>query len=109
MLVMATMACSTNAQAQNLDTPRTVLGPLATCGAWTEARANKASPLVVQLRNFALGFVSGANFHYENDFLKGIDVDAVSAWLDNYCQQHPLQPFIQSASALTLELEKGRR
>ena len=109
LFAVATLICSTSVPAQNLDSPRTVLGPITTCGAWTEARASKVIPVIVQLRNFASGFVSGANFHYGNDFLKGIDGDALSGWLDNYCQQHPLQSFIDSVTALTLELEKGRR
>jgi hypothetical protein len=40
--------------------------------------------------NWALGFLSGVAI-YSTDLnpLEGVDSDAVSYWLDNYCQARP--------------------
>ena len=44
---------------------------------------------------WVLGFVSGSNWSTigDKDYLNGLDADAIHAWLDNYCRQHPLARF----------------
>jgi hypothetical protein len=44
------------------------------------------------LQSWVLGFLSGANValaHQKEDFLRGLDAHAVTAWIDNYCQANP--------------------
>lgn len=40
---------------------------------------------------WVLGFLSGAKWvRFENGHLTGADPELVWAWIDNYCQDHPL-------------------
>jgi hypothetical protein len=49
--------------------------------------------------NWALGFISGvATYSDHLDPLKGLDADAVSYWLDNYCRAHPTEKFAKAVS-----------
>ena len=36
-----------------------------------------------------------------------IDADAISAWMDNYCQAHPLDSIAKAADQFTLELSSS--
>jgi len=40
-----------------------------------------------------------------SDISKGTDIDDITAWIDNYCAQHPLDRFADAASALVIELQ----
>ena len=46
--------------------------------------------------------MSGAASALGRDFLKGIDSEAVFAWIDVYCQKHPLE-LIGDAAVRLLE------
>jgi hypothetical protein len=106
LVVVAMMVCA-NAQAQSDE--RMVLGPHeATCGSWTEARKQKSTARFRELHIWALGYVSGINMRDRRDFLAHIDADAISAWLDNYCQKHPLSNFAKTVDTLALELKQRK-
>jgi hypothetical protein len=59
---------------------------------------------------WALGFLSGVNISGSagTDFLEPIDGQAVWAWLDNYCRDHPLDEFPGAIKALVRELVARR-
>jgi hypothetical protein len=83
------------------------------CGAWIEARrASNANADIFQ--SWVAGFLSGANSVINSSPAVGIDTlkeasaqgDArgLWAWIDNYCQAHPLNSLATAADALGGEL-----
>jgi hypothetical protein len=75
------------------------------CGAWLETRKNGDDVETFQLQAWVQGFVSGVNATSQNDFLAAPDAEAIFAWLDNYCRQHPLEKVIEASHLLILELK----
>jgi hypothetical protein len=82
------------------------------CGSWGEAR-HSLGLLPDVYAGWVAGFLSGANSILANsvdhiDTLKqaAIETDAkgLLAWIDNYCQSHPLNSVSQAADALGAEL-----
>ena len=56
---------------------------------------------------WTLGFLTGLNFSsLDRDLLGGVDIDAVVAWMDNYCREHPLKNLTQAAFDLLDELKQ---
>jgi hypothetical protein len=43
-----------------------------------------------------LGYVTAANVFTATDVVL-VDVDAIFAWLDNYCREHPLELLIKAS------------
>jgi hypothetical protein len=57
-----------------------------------------------QMGQWALGYLSGAARYSETlNPLEGLDADAVSYWINNYCQQHPLATFTAALDAFVHE------
>jgi hypothetical protein len=59
--------------------------------------------------NWAKGFISGVNYiHAEtrgNTHLgKGLDLESLTLWIDNYCQDHPTATLSDASAALVEEL-----
>jgi hypothetical protein len=54
--------------------------------------------------DFVIGALSRFNIPCDGpDVLAGLDVEAVFAWVDRYCAQHPLDPTITAVRALLKE------
>ena len=73
----------------------------------TESRKN-SSMHYIDL-NWAKGFISGVNYiHAEtrgNTHLgKGLDLESLTLWIDNYCQGHPGATLSDASAALVTEL-----
>jgi hypothetical protein len=87
---------------------RTSMGPLNfSCGKWTNTPKRSTEHEV--LKSWVLGYLSGVNFeNADGDFLRGRDIDGVTAWIDNYCRSNPLHPITRALYALTKELQSGR-
>jgi len=66
-------------------------GITVSCGGWIEVR--KGTPVKPQLEDWALGYLSGVAMWTPESPLDNLDPGAVFVWLDNYCQQRPLEPF----------------
>ncbi len=67
------------------------------CGTWTADRRHRQSNLDEQ---WILGFLSGIGYKSQSfDPLKGMDVNAVWAWMDNYCQAHTLDSIAMAGAA----------
>jgi hypothetical protein len=59
--------------------------------------------------NWAKGFISGVNYiHAEtrgNSHLgKGLDLESLTLWINNYCQDHPANTLSDASAALIEEL-----
>jgi hypothetical protein len=71
------------------------------CGAWTAARREN-NPLSWMSEQWVLGFLSGVGYAASQgglDPLRGVDDQAVWAWVDNYCRDHPLNPLVMAVAA----------
>ena len=77
----------------------------ASCAKWPKAAtitsASKAVPL-----NWTLGFLSGWAAQSNLDLLDLVDPEAVSAWMDTYCQAHPAANLPTAARELERVLEE---
>lgn len=56
--------------------------------------------------NWVLGWVSAAGYYDVHGDLKHTDADAIMAWVDNYCHDHPLDDISDAAEALVKALAK---
>jgi hypothetical protein len=80
------------------------------CGVWPQHRNVPSYAEAAQL-SWVAGYVTGFNNYASNqsgDVSAGIDCDGQVAWIDSYCQTHPLDSLFQATSALIRELEKRR-
>jgi len=73
------------------------------CGTWTAER-HSTSRGRFGVESWILGFLSGIGYVGDNgdDPLKGMDADGVQAWIDNYCQNHPIDHIMDAARAFYL-------
>ena len=74
-----------------------------------EAERKKGSSMHYINLNWAKGFISGVNYiHAEtrgNSHLgKGLDLESMTLWIDNYCQAHPAATLSDASAALVEEL-----
>ena len=92
------------------DDPRTALGlQKQSCEMWTRVRQVHGADAAA-MEFWALGVVSGSNWSTkieDKDYLKGLDPDAVHAWLDTYCAQHPLARFLDAVWSFMTERKKN--
>jgi hypothetical protein len=82
---------------------------VSSCGAWTANRREFApgrpitqgSQNALQEMQWVLGFLSGIGniSDASTDPLNNMDADGVWAWIDNYCQAHPLEHIVAAAKA----------
>jgi hypothetical protein len=87
------------------------------CGSYTTGRATQQSQ---RLEDWVIGFLSGVNVglgslsgvnvagNADTEFLKGVVGEAIWAWLDNYCRDHPLDLFQDAVAVLVRELVSRR-
>jgi hypothetical protein len=76
------------------------IGPgMASCATWI---ADRREPSMHQLEQaWVLGFLSGVGYMGAPnlDPLQRVDAAAVAAWIDDYCQRHPLEEIVGAAEA----------
>jgi hypothetical protein len=75
-----------------------------TCDVYRIDRKSKSSMHYINL-NWAKGFISGVNFiHAETrgntQLGSGLDQDALTLWLDNYCNDNPGKTLSDASAAL---------
>ena len=73
------------------------------CGKWVTDRQNNSGESAEGMA-WVEGFFTGLN---EGQFVNGhqdqgsvgthLDFDGAEVWLDNYCREHPLDPFLRAA------------
>ena len=66
-------------------------GVTISCGGWVEVRKGGANKQLIE--EWALGYLSGVAIWTPESPLDNLDPAAVFVWLDNACQQRPLEPF----------------
>lgn len=78
------------------------------CGTWTAARHDLHASGVEQ---WFLGFLSGVGFDAVDgtDPLRRLDAAAVWAWLDSYCQAHPLDRITGAGAAFVARRARQTR
>jgi hypothetical protein len=55
--------------------------------------------MAVHTEAWVLGFLSGLGVAGVGDPLNGVDNEGVMAWIDNYCQSHPINRLVDAAKA----------
>jgi hypothetical protein len=111
-------------RAEAADTSWVVYGEGNTsCGAWTKAQQQRpqlnatGSTLISRSSDFAgqlqwiEGYMSAFNMYERRlpSLAKGMDVNGLFAWIDNYCAAHPLDSISIAADALIAELSQRQR
>lgn len=77
-----------------------------TCVEWS---AHLTDPTVRGAQTqWVLGYLSAEGFEYRGDMLRRADVDDVTAWLDNYCKEKPLDTIYKATVRLGAELGEHR-
>jgi hypothetical protein len=76
------------------------------CGEWTQGRRQGVAAVS---ESWADGFLSGVNWRRMNAGMSGhlgsdTDQPGLYAWIDNYCQQHPLEKLEGAVQYLVFEL-----
>jgi hypothetical protein len=76
-----------------------------TCGAWTADRRDPTSTLAMMNGSWVTGFLSGIGYAGADwlDPLQGLHNRDVLAWMDTYCQAHPLESISRAAGGLAHE------
>ena len=81
------------------------------CGAWTQDRRDKVSNAQ---ESWVAGFISGVNVVYAvrspgaGNLGQKTDFYGLMAWIDSYCQAHPLDVLASASIYLVGELGKDR-
>jgi hypothetical protein len=70
------------------DTVRGYGAGAASCGRWLASSQNSTERIVIGM--WVLSWVSAANYYKAHGELKDTDPDAITAWLDKYCHDQPL-------------------
>ncbi|SEJ40735.1 hypothetical protein SAMN05192539_1010142 [Paraburkholderia diazotrophica] len=73
------------------------------CGQWI-ARKNSVSDKATS-ESWLLGYLSGLATGTRVDILRDTDYDSLIAWMDNYCNTHPLERVSGGAAQLYIELQ----
>jgi hypothetical protein len=80
----------------------------ATCGNWMLERSpgQRVTAEGVGFFSWVLGFLSGANANRVGpDFLEQTNPAGILAWMNSYCQGHPLDKIVNAAEKLQNELK----
>jgi hypothetical protein len=73
------------------------------CGTWIKDRRGQQMTAYLY-QQWIVGFLSGVGYAGPPgiDPLKGTDSNGVWAWIDNYCQAHPLDNIAEAGSAFVI-------
>jgi hypothetical protein len=75
------------------------------CGTWTAARKGNNTS---RQGSWLLGYLSALNLWGvigQKDALAGTDATGIYAWMDGYCQSHPVETIATGAGELACELD----
>jgi len=79
---------------------------VSSCGTWLAARGEL--PRHLAQISWVLGWLSAAGHYSVTSDLRETDSDAVAAWVDKYCREHPLNDISDAAASLVDELSKPK-
>lgn len=79
------------------------------CGAWTSRQNDRVTR--GEQEEWLWGFVSAYNWFVAGDgnVANGADGYGMAAWMNTYCQAHPMKFVVDGADALIAELKATRR
>ena len=90
----------------------TVLSPGSTsCGQWTVDHTRASGPNYWAEQSYVAGVLTGYNRYGPDgggDVTLGVDEAGWTAWMNNYCATHPLEPIVQAVNELIISLKKAR-
>ena len=70
------------------------------CATWTANRPTSGGGLGLLYQQWVFGFFSGASYADPNhDPLNGVDVAAITTWMNNYCEQNATARIADAAVA----------
>jgi hypothetical protein len=74
---------------------------LDSCATWTADRQVPAAGPALQDEQWVVGFLTGIadGGLIDADPMRGVDAQAVWAWIDNYCRANPLDKILRAAEA----------
>jgi hypothetical protein len=103
-LILGLILCAAVGRAQQPTPPliRIIGQGTLSCGSWvSERRKGPAAWEPLPYESWILGFLSGIGVGSNGALnpLQGVDAEAVWAWIDNYCQAHPLEHRREAGSA----------
>jgi hypothetical protein len=80
------------------------------CGQWTQSRREIGYRWQGYV-SWVQGFLTAINLFADetHDVTRGIDSDGLVSWIDNFCQQHPLENIAFAAQQLLSELKSRGR
>jgi hypothetical protein len=98
----ATLAVALLTSPAMADTVRMIGAGAASCGTWTADRQQRSTgrhSLSLMDEQWVLGFLSGIAVMGDEsvDPLRRMDAEGVWAWVDNYCQAHPIETISSAA------------
>ncbi len=77
------------------------------CGSWLEERKLGHSSLVYNhYVGWVTGYVSGFMVSVGSGVYRDTDLDAMLVYIDNYCQENPIEQFGNGARLLVFDLRK---
>lgn len=80
-----------------------------TCGGWRAAPGDFTSINKSVLLNWVLGFLAGRSAERGDNILATVEISSVSAWIEDYCDDDPLNSLITAAFDLEKALIARRR
>lgn len=88
------------------------VGDATSCGEWVDERTSKNWRVALVKQNlnmqWLLGWLSAAGAYNTRGPLRHTEWDAVTAWLDKYCHEHPRDKIKDAAASLVDELSKPK-
>ena len=78
----------------------------ASCGEWI----SEQNELVRSARRlWVLGYLSGLNALSSVDFLKGFEVEGISAAIDKYCRENPLKDVAEATLNVAAQMRRMKK
>jgi hypothetical protein len=111
VVIAAALLCAANLGSAQPADPSKGVGPITygagtrSCGNWLADRGNIHDVEI----EWVLGWLSASSTWISGltpSSLRQTDADAVSAWVDKYCREHPLDRIAKAAMSLVDELSK---
>ncbi len=103
-MVLSALCWGDHANASDIKGSYMIYGSgTASCGTWIESRKMISNGVGPQ---WLAGFLTAFNLYgyWEEDIGKGIDINGLAGWIDNYCKNNPLDNLARASEALITEL-----
>ncbi len=75
------------------------------CGRYIDDKRNSPGLEHVANMHWVQGFITGVNYSSTKNYGSGIDMIAMAQYLENYCQDHPLNNLAEASEKLLNALQ----